>query len=50
MINAVFFKSSDLAMINKISKKELKATEKLMSLEFSPKNFIRKLWKNLKKS
>jgi predicted O-methyltransferase YrrM len=44
------FKSSGLAIIHKTSTEPLQITRKVISREFSPKNFLRKLWKNLKKN
>ena len=44
------FKSSCLAIIHKTSTEPLQITRKVISREFSPKNFLRKLWKNLKKN
>jgi len=44
------FKSSGLAIIHKTSNEPLQITKKFISREFSPKNFLRKLWKNLKKN
>ena len=44
------FKSSGLAIIHKTSTEPLQITKKIISREFSPKNFLRKLWKNLKKN
>ena len=42
------FKSSGLAIIKKISNKTLNKSKKLKIREFSIKNLIRKIWKNLK--
>ena len=42
------FKSSGLSVIKKISNETLNKSKKLKIREFSLKNIIRKIWKNLK--
>ena len=42
--------SSGLAIIKKKSNQDLNENKKLYFREFSIKNFVRKLWKNLKKN